>query len=187
MSSSSAGNAIITNRFGGSTIFFEHSSAGNATIMNGSFGGPFSLAPVGLGFFEHSTAGTATIINNNNGLIAFGVPVGFDSASADHAKITNNSGGNLEFNAFTTAGNATITTNSGGAVAFFDASTGGNAQFITSGTGYVDFSESIGPNGDGRITAGSIAGSGFYYIGGGNTLDCRQQQSLDHCQRRDRR
>jgi autotransporter-associated beta strand protein len=170
LSSSSAGNAIITNRFGGSTFFFEHSSAGNATIMNGSFGGPFSLAPVGLGFFEHSTAGTATIINNNNGLIAFGVPVGFDSASADHANITNNSGGNLEFNAFTTAGNATITTNSGGAVAFFDASTGGNAQFITNGTGYVDFTESIGPNGDGRITAGSIAGSGFYYIGGGNTL-----------------
>jgi autotransporter-associated beta strand protein len=76
----------------------------------------------------------------------------------------------LEFNAFTTAGNATITTNSGGAVAFFDSSTGGNAQFITNGTGFVDFSGSLGPNGDGRITAGSIAGSGFYYIGGGNTL-----------------
>jgi autotransporter-associated beta strand protein len=53
---------------------------------------------------------------------------------------------------------------------FFDGSTGGNAQFITNGTGYVDFSSSVGPNGDGRITAGSIAGSGFYYIGGFNTL-----------------
>ena len=53
---------------------------------------------------------------------------------------------------------------------FFDNSNGGNAQFITNGTGYVDFSGSIGPNGDGRITAGSIAGSGTYYIGAGNTL-----------------
>jgi autotransporter-associated beta strand protein len=95
-------------------------------------------------------------------------PGQFDSAG--NANITNNSGGHLEFNAFTTAGNAIITTNSGGAVAFFDNSTGGNAQFITNGTGYVDFGEGFGPNGDSRITAGSIAGSGFYYIGGGSTL-----------------
>jgi autotransporter-associated beta strand protein len=75
-----------------------------------------------------------------------------------------------DFNAFTTAGNATITTNSGGATFFFDNSTGGAAQFITNGTGFVNFGDSLGPNGDGRITAGSIAGSGTYYIGGGNTL-----------------
>ena len=55
-------------------------------------------------------------------------------------------------------------------MAFFDGSTGGNAKFITNGTGYVDFSGSIGPGFDGRITAGSIAGSGTYYIGAGNTL-----------------
>jgi autotransporter-associated beta strand protein len=166
---STAGNANITNRFGGSTLFAGNSSAGNATITNNSFGGIFG-PPVGLGFFQASTAGTATIINNNNGFIAFGVPFGFDTSSADHASITNNSGSGLEFNAFTTAGNATITTNSGGAVKFFDASTGGNAQFITNGTGYVDFSGSIGPGFNGRMTAGSIAGSGTYYIGAGNTL-----------------
>ena len=165
---SAAGSASITNRFGGSTLFEGNSSAGNATITNGSFGGIFA-PPVGLGFFEASTAGTATI-NNNNGLIAFGVPGGGDTASADHATITNNAGGHLQFDAFTTAGSATIATNSGGAVKFFDYSTGGNAQFIASGTGYVDFSGSLGPNGDGRITVGSIAGSGFYYIGAGNTL-----------------
>jgi autotransporter-associated beta strand protein len=166
---STAGNANISNRFGSSTIFAGHSTAGNATITNNSFGGIFG-PPVGLGFFQASTAGTATIINNNNGFIAFGVPFGFDTSSADHATITNNAGGALEFNALTTAGNATIITNSGGAVAFFDGSTGGNAQFITNGTGFVDFSGSFGPNGDGRITAGSIAGSGSYYIGAGNTL-----------------
>jgi autotransporter-associated beta strand protein len=170
---SSADNATITNRFGGSTAFFDHSTADNATIVNRSFG---SSEPFGLGFFDHSDAGTATIINNNNGLIVFGTPFlfggfdPFDRPSAGYANITNNSGSNLQFDAFSTAAFATITTYSGGAVAFVDRSTGGNAQFITYGTGYVDFSGSSGPNGDGRITAGSIAGSGSYYIGGGNTL-----------------
>jgi autotransporter-associated beta strand protein len=164
-----AGNANITNRYGGSTLFAGNSSAGNATITNGSFGSVFGL-PVGLGFFEASTAGTATIINNNNGFISFGLPGGVDTASAGQATITNNAGSALGFYALTTAGNATIITNSGGAAAFFDNSTGGNAQFITNGTGYVDFGEGFGPNGDGRISAGSIAGSGTYYIGAGNTL-----------------
>ena len=165
---SSAMSANITNRFGGTTIFVGNSSAGNATITNNSFGLGFPLG--GLNFFENSTAGTATILNNNHGLIVFGLPGGPDIASADHATIINNAGSELDFNAFTRAGSATITTNSGGATYFYDNSTGGNAQFITNGTGLVDFTESIGPNGDGRITAGSIAGSGFYYIGGGNTL-----------------
>jgi autotransporter-associated beta strand protein len=166
---STAGNANITNRFGGSTFFGGNSTAGNATITNNSSGGVFGI-PVGLGFFQASTAGTATIINNNNGFIAFGFPFGFDTSSADHAVITNNAGSGLEFNALTTAGDATITTLSGAGVQFFDGSTGGNAQFVTNGTGYVDFSFSTGPNGDGRITAGSLAGSGSYYIGAGNTL-----------------
>ena len=103
-------------------------------------------------------------------LLAFGRPFGTDAPTAGNAIITNNAGGETDFNAFATAGNATIITNSGGADVFFDNSTGGNAQFITNGSGFVDFSGSVGPNGDGRITAGSIAGSGIYYIGAGNTL-----------------
>jgi autotransporter-associated beta strand protein len=166
---SSAMNANITNKAtGGSTLFFVTSSAGNAVITNNSSIG--SLFPVGLGFFDASAAGTATIINNSNGFISFGQPGGGDTASADHATITNNAGSRLGFYALATAGNATITTNDGGAVRFFEHSTGGNAQFITFGSGYVDFGSSTGPNGAGRITAGSIAGSGFYYIGAGNTL-----------------
>ena len=167
--SSSAMNASITNAVtGGSTLFFNNSSAGNAVITNNSSTG--SIFPIGLGFFDNSTAGNATIVNNSGGLIAFGIPFGIDTASAGNSNITNNAGGHLQFDAFTTAGNAIITTNSGGAVAFFDNSTGGNAQFITNGTGFVDFGQSIGPNGDGVITAGSIAGSGTYFIGGGNLL-----------------
>jgi autotransporter-associated beta strand protein len=63
-----------------------------------------------------------------------------------------------------------MTTNSGGVTAFIDNSTGGNARFITNGTGNVDFEGSSGPAGDGRITAGSIEGSGLYFIGAGRTL-----------------
>ena len=91
-------------------------------------------------------------------------------ATASSATITNRFGGSTDFYDFSTAGNATITTNNGGATYFHDNADGGTAQFITAGTGFVDFSGSLGPNGDGRIAAGSIGGSGFYYIGAGNTL-----------------
>ena len=158
---STAGNATISNNDGG-TIFSGHTNAGTATITTRNFGGVL--------FDDQSSAVSATIINNNNGFTTFGSAFGTDTATAANANITNNSGGQTGFNAFTTAGNATITTNSGGSTYFYDNSTGGTAQFITSGTGLVDFSGSLGPNGDGRITAGSIAGSGFYYIGAGNTL-----------------
>ena len=171
--SATAQSANITNRPGTATIFQGNSSAGNAFITNASQGGfffGFGSLP-GLGFFDNSTAGNATIVNNSShGVIAFGFPLGIDTATAGNANITNSNGGNLEFNSFTTAGNATITTLSGSGVAFFDNSTGGYARFITNGTGFVDFSGSIGPNSDNRITAGSIEGSGNYYIGAGKTL-----------------
>lgn len=166
--SSSAMNANITNKAaGGSTLFFNNSSAGNAVITNKSSSG--SIFPVGLGFFDNSTAGNATIVNKG-GFVAFGIPAGNDTSSADHATITNSSVGQLQFSAFTTAGNATIITNNRGGVLFADNSTGGNAQFITNDTGFVDFSGSTGPIGNGVITAGSIAGSGAYFIGPGNLL-----------------
>lgn len=185
--SSSAGNANITNRSGGVTLFgtpggTDTSTAGNATILN-SNGGTIFTAQTNAGtanianrngggteFGDQSSAASATIVNNNGGFTSFGQAFGTDTATAGNAIITNNSGGETDFNAFATSGNATIVTNSGGKAFFYDNATGGNAQFVTNGTGFVDFSGSLGPNGDGRIAAGSIAGSGFYYIGAGNTL-----------------
>ncbi|WP_050044049.1 autotransporter-associated beta strand repeat-containing protein [Bradyrhizobium sp. LTSPM299] len=124
----------------------------------------------GTVFLEQSSAANATITNGTGGTTSFGTAYGTDPPTAGNAVITNNYRGATEFNAFSTAGSAVITTNSGGATFFYDNSTGGTAQFITNGTGFVDFGGSLGLNGDGRITAGSIAGSGTYYIGGGNTL-----------------
>lgn len=185
LETSSAGNARITNTSGGATIFGqsggnETSTAGNAIIDN-TTGTTLFLAGTNAGtatitnqngaviFADTASAKSATIVNNFNGFTLFGG--GFtDTPTADNAKITNNNGGETDFVAFSTAANAKITTNSGGATLFFDNATGGNAQFITNGTGFVDFSGSHGPNGDGRISAGSIAGSGIYYIGAGNTL-----------------
>ena len=178
-----AGNAVITNSNGGSTAFLAMTTAGNATITNQSGSGTF--------FGDSSTAGNASITNQLGGQTIFGTAFGTDAPSAGTATISNELGGSTEFNAFatassaritnhdggstdffdsSTAGNATITTNNGGATFFWDNADGGTAQFITVGTGFVDFAGSLGPNGDGRINAGSIAGSGFYYIGAGNTL-----------------
>jgi autotransporter-associated beta strand protein len=137
-------------------------TAGITSITNdGSFGGFATTS-----FLNATNAGTAAIVNQFGGTTVFN-----DSSSAMNANITNlSTGGSTLFFNNSSAGNAVITTNDGGAVAFFDRSTGGNAQFITSGAGFVDFSQSAGPIGDGVITAGSIAGSGTYFIGGGNLL-----------------
>ncbi|WP_164988378.1 autotransporter outer membrane beta-barrel domain-containing protein [Bradyrhizobium betae] len=156
-----AGRATIIND-GGLTGFFGRTNAGTATITNQNGGG--------TAFLEQSSAGSATIVNKDSSGTVFGTLAGTDTATAGNATIINEANGLTNFGAFTTAGNATIITKDGGETSFFDNSTGGTARFITTGTGIVDFGNSLGPNSDGRITAGSIEGSGFYYIGGGNTL-----------------
>ncbi|WP_246741216.1 autotransporter outer membrane beta-barrel domain-containing protein [Bradyrhizobium sp. 1(2017)] len=156
-----AGRATINND-GGFTAFFARTNAGTASITNQNGGG--------AAFLEQSSAGSATIVNNDLSGTVFGTMSGSDTATAGNATIINESGGRTNFGAFTTAGNATIVTKDGGKTEFYDNSTGGTARFITTDTGIVNFGVSVGPNGDGRITAGSIEGNGFYYIGGGNTL-----------------
>jgi len=157
-----AGNATIVNN-GGATFFYSQTNAGTAKITNTA--GGFT------GFADLASAGSATIVNENFGSTDFGQPFSTtDRPTAGNATIINNAFGRTTFNAFSTAGNATIITNNGGETSFFDNSTGGNARFIANTGGIVDFGGSVGPNSDGRITAGSIEGAGNYYIGGGNTL-----------------
>ena len=146
---STASNANITNN--GYLDFYEDSTAGNATITNQAL----------LAFSEKSTAGNANI--TNNGLMGFA-----GKSSAGNAAITNNFA--LLFDEKSSADNATIVTAANAFTLFWDRANGGNARFITEAGGEVDFSNTKGRKGDGQISAGSIAGAGTYFIGGGNTL-----------------
>ncbi|MBW7962157.1 autotransporter domain-containing protein [Bradyrhizobium sp. BR 10261] len=123
-------------------------NGGSATIINKDF----------LQFFGNSTAGTASITNNSFTVLFFNI-----NSTAGDATITNDVNGTLSFYDASTAGSATIT-NSGN-LRFFAASTAGNATLINNAGGSVDFSLSTGPNGDGRLSAGSIAGAGAYNLG----------------------
>ena len=181
---SNAGTATITNRNGGATFFSDTTSAANATIVNrdGFFflpsitifsgtsdAGTATITSQNFGlvqFVDDARAANAVIVNNNNGLAVFGTPFGSDAPSAGNATITNNAGGSTTFNAFSTAGSAVITTNSGAATFFYDNADGGLARFITNAGGTVDFSQTSGPASNGKITAGSLAGAGDYYLGG---------------------
>jgi outer membrane autotransporter protein len=133
----------------------------------------------GTGIVNNS-AFAPSFINNDN--------LNFNNASsAGNAVITNNNGAVLSFNNSSTAGNTIITTNDGALTQFNDNSTGGNAQFITNAGGTVDFSNTAGPNGDGNISAGSIAGAGNYYLGsnlltvGGNNLSTTVSGVISDC------
>ena len=83
------------------------------------------------------------------------------TSTAGNANITNNS--LLNFFDTSTAGNAAITNND--FLQFRDTSTAGSAALVNNAGGTVDFSNSTGPNGDGRLSAGSIAGAGNYVLG----------------------
>jgi uncharacterized protein with beta-barrel porin domain len=149
---STAGSAVITNNTGGLTAFFATSTAGNAVITNNTGG---SLTAFG----DTSTAGSAHITNNNSGLTQFNA-----TSTAGHAVITNSNFGLTAFGDTSTAGTATIMNNSG-TVAFFQQSDGGSANLTNGAAGTIDFSGSTGPNGDGRLSVGSLAGSGTFIVG----------------------
>ncbi|PHR18166.1 MAG: hypothetical protein COA41_10285 [Sphingopyxis sp.] len=147
--SSTAGSAIIT----GGAIFRDSSTADSATINDGA------------GFVGNSTAGSA-IINYTRG----GTFRGF--ASAGNATLTIDGGG-VEFLQDSTADNAIIINNNRQLI-FSDNSTAGQAQIVTNadpdegviGVTGTDFSFTSGPLGDNRLSAGSLAGNGNYFLGG---------------------
>lgn len=175
---SSAENALIQNRVGDFTFnnyFLDNSTAGNATIENGDPLFYFAPGQGSLDFFDNATAGTATIKNENSGLTFWG------NSSAGNATITNNNEGNITFVGASTADNATIFNNAGSQLLFglgrptdppspFDAFApntvdAGNARIIQNSEKPVDFSVTFGAMGDFRVSAGSIAGTGGYFLG----------------------
>ena len=162
--SSTAGSAVVNN-LNSLTYFYDNSSAGNASITN---------TGAGLSFYNSSTAGSASI-THNSGFLDF-----FDSSTAGSATITSNAGilffgsstagnasitgsGRTDFVDHSTAGSASITVNY--YLSFNDNSTAGSATLLNNAGGLVDFSNTTGPNGDHKISAGSIAGAGSYNLG----------------------
>lgn len=135
------GSATITSD---TLVFGNTSTAGRASITNDDF----------LKFFNSSSAGNATITNNHTVIFD-------DTSTAGSAAITNNDA--LIFRHSSTAGSATITNN--GSLAFSDASTADNAAITNNAGGTVDFSATTGPAGDGKLSAGSIAGAGSFFLG----------------------
>ncbi|WP_199777466.1 autotransporter domain-containing protein, partial [Bosea sp. FBZP-16] len=144
---STAGSATITNSSSGTLYFYDTSTAGNATITNNNL----------LEFLGTSTAGNAAIDNS------FGVLKFYAASTAGSATIINGSSGSIDFYGGSTAGSATIDNSRD--LYFFDNSTAGNATLVNDAGGTVNFSNSAGPNGDGKLSAGSIAGAGNYVLG----------------------
>ncbi|MCP3382337.1 autotransporter domain-containing protein [Bradyrhizobium sp. CCGUVB4N] len=168
---STAGTSTITTY--GSVNFYDASTAGSAHITvnyNGDDGG-------WLFFNNTSSAGSATIANNMH--LSFK-----DSSTAGSATITNNGG--MNFSGASTAGNATIINNTNSHLSFSGTSTAGNAAIINT-AGTVDFSASTGPAGDGKLSAGSIAGAGNFFLGareltvGGNNLSTEVSGVISDC------
>jgi len=134
---------------GGNSYFLNNTSAGSATITNNTGGN--------LYFYSFSTAGGATINNNGGGTLTFN-----DTSTAGSATITNN--GQLTFYGHTTAVSATITNS--GTVLFDGDSTPGAARLINTTAGADINFYTPGLNSDGKISAGSIEGSGRFHLNG---------------------
>ncbi|WP_234680875.1 autotransporter outer membrane beta-barrel domain-containing protein [Bradyrhizobium monzae] len=200
---STAGSATITVNNFGYAYFLNTSTAGTATINNDgslSFGGSSTAGDAvitstgSIDFNQTSTAGRAGITNNGSlyfessstaasATITSNFVASFNDASTAGSATINNTY-NLSFTGTSTAGNAAITNNAGGPVNntsgmtwFRDNATAGNAQLINNGANtFFDFSGSSGPSGDNKLSAGSIAGDGTFYLGaieltvGGNNL-----------------
>jgi autotransporter-associated beta strand protein len=133
---------------------------GAGIVINGGSVAFSNNAGGTLQFSDSSTAGSAVIINNANN----GHGLNFtDTSTAGNAVITNS--GTATFQGAATAGNATITNTGAGLLNFFNTGTAGNAAITNSNAGIVDFSSSRGPNNDHRLSAGSIAGGGNFYLG----------------------
>ena len=159
---------------------FNGTGVGSGIIVNG---GSVNIINNGSVSFNSNTswiAGDVTIVNN-----AFMILPNI----SDSVAITNNSvvlfwgntnGANIINNGAVTyindssADNSTITNK--GALAFIDHSNPDNAAITNVGPAVTDFGLTVGPNGNRKITVGSIAGEGTFRLGtseltvGGNDL-----------------
>ena len=148
-----------------------------------------------LEFHNSSNAGNATLTAARGGFIFFN-----DTTIADHANITVDPGGEMDFSPIfpncgctggaasadkatitnngttgfyqdSTAGSATITTNSGGITSFYSRSSGGAAAFITNAGGIVDISGLGLSHDDSGDPPANVTGTTAGSIAGAGTYD----------------
>ncbi len=113
----------------------------------------------GFTFLSGAPAYTFTINPAEQLLFSYGSPSGGGIVNGGSATFINN--GDIIFYGYSTAGSATIINNSG--LAFYYDSTPGSATIVNNGSIAFD---SSGPNGDSKISAGSIAGGGSFQLAG---------------------
>lgn len=117
----------------------------------------------GFTFLPGAPAYTFTINPAEQLLFSYGSPSGGGIVNGGSATFINNGGntGGIYFYGYSTAGSATIINNSG--LAFYYDSTPGSATIVNNGSIAFD---SSGPNGNSKISAGSIAGGGSFQLAG---------------------
>ena len=142
----------------------SHASYVHLSVSDWSFSSITRQYNIEIGdFIDFAFLGTGIETNGASvRLFIFGV-VEFQSGSADQATILNFN--EVEFHGSSTAGSSIIHTLPDAEMLFDGFTTGGSAEFITDVGSLVDFSASSGPGHDHRVSAGSIAGAGFYELG----------------------
>jgi outer membrane autotransporter protein len=170
---STADHATITAYVGSNIEFHDASSAGNATIIVGNLTTPIGAGDNGFLFFnDTATAGHANITINPGGDVDFS-PIfpgcGCTGGTATAGDANITNNGIARFFQGSSADHATITTNDGGVTSFFGRSSGGQAAFITNAGGIVDIS-GLGAFPDtGAPTDPSITGTTAGSIAGAGT------------------
>jgi autotransporter-associated beta strand protein len=162
---------------GGTTVNAGLLVLGNAAAK-GSIVGGVTVGPGGLLDLINTDLGAVTTIDNGG--------FSFFRNGTDARNITLNNNNYVVFGDTSSAGNATITNNSN--LFFFSGnSTAGNAAVTNNLGGVIDFSASSGPNGDHKLSAGSIAGAGNFYLGsnaltvGGNSQSTTVSGTISDC------
>lgn len=150
-----------------------------STVVGGWTFSPAAPAYTVTTDFNSSIQFTGPGITVNGGSVAIANNGGLtfsNSSTAGSAVITNNA--TVEFLDTSTAGNATI--RNGNSLQFRDNANAGNAAIInTNPNGFVDFRDTSGPNGDNKITVGSISGPGYFAIGNNELIVGSNNLSTD--------